>query len=151
DYFNNSFGPPHGAVQGVTGLAISVLDFVTAAPGFPSAGVSNANLAVDASGNTPDLSGAGLLAVIAPFTFPSGSIETTSGQYTVHGVTVSADLLGDHVHGWLQFPPGDDCADLQCGGDSSSGNNGCSFFSQDCYATPAVSFFVNWGIRLQTN
>jgi hypothetical protein len=91
-----------------------------------------------------------LLAVIAPFTFPSGSRETTSHQYTIHDVSVSADLLGSHVHGWLQFPSGDD-GTLGCGADTNSVVNGCSFSSDDCYTEPALGLSLNWGIRLETN
>jgi hypothetical protein len=43
DYFNNSFGPKPGSVNGVVGLTIAVLDFVSATPAYPRSGVSKAN------------------------------------------------------------------------------------------------------------
>ncbi|MFO0980646.1 MAG: hypothetical protein U1E76_02685 [Planctomycetota bacterium] len=148
DLFNNDFGLGTGQ-HGVVGLTIAVLDFGTATPAFPRAGVSNANFVVDATGHTPDVSGAGLLALIAPFTFPSGTLATTSGLYVNHAVAVPGASLGTHVHGWVQFPPGDSGL-LGVGGDTTM-SNGCSFFTLDSYTTPAVSFFANWGIRLKTN
>ncbi|MFO0981963.1 MAG: hypothetical protein U1E76_09510 [Planctomycetota bacterium] len=103
DYFNNHFGVPPSNVNGVVGLTLAVLDFVTTTPSFASAGVSNANLAVDPSGQTPDVRGPGVLAVVAPFTFPSGTFATTSNQYVSHAVAVPGAALGSHVHGWMQF------------------------------------------------
>jgi hypothetical protein len=147
DYFNNSFGAPFGKVNGVVGLTISVLDFGTSAAGYPTSGVSNANLVVDPSGNTPDIGNP--LAAVSPFTFPPGSFETTSPSYTSHGVSIPGGSLSAHVHGWVQFPPGDPGL-LGVGGDTTQ-NNGCSFFSLDGYSSPAISFFVNWGIRIKTN
>jgi hypothetical protein len=148
DFLNNSFGPKDPTVAAVTGLSISVLDFVTAAPAFPSCGISNPNLAIDASGNTPDIAGAGLLALIAPFTFPAGTFATTCSQYVTHPTFVpGAAMNGTSIHGWLQFPPGDPGL-LQCGADSTN-PLGKSFFSVDGYTTPATSFLLNWGIRLK--
>lgn len=57
DFFNNSFGPKPSNVVAVTGLTISVLDFVTATPAFPACGISTANVGLDLSGNTPSLVG----------------------------------------------------------------------------------------------
>jgi hypothetical protein len=145
DYFNNDFGNGVGHA-GLTSLTISVLDFVTAVPAYPTSGVSNANLGVDASGHTPDIGAP--LAQVSPFTFPSGSFETTSGLYTSHAIAVPGGSLGLHVHGWVQFPPGDSGL-LGVGADTSSGTNGCSFFSLDGYSSPAISFFTNWGIRVK--
>ena len=145
DYFNNNFGNGTGHAS-LTSLTISVLDFVTATPAYPTSGVSNANLGVDASGNTPDIGAP--LATVSPFTFPSGSFDTTSGLYHSHAIAVPGGSLGTNVHGWVQFPPGDSGL-LGVGADSSSGTNGCSFFSLDGYSSPAVSFFTNWGIRVK--
>jgi hypothetical protein len=151
DYFNNDFGLVPPTVNNVLGLCVSVLDFVTAVPAFPTAGVSDANLTVDPSGHTPDVSGAGVLCLIAPFTFPSGSFETTAGQYTCHlcPMPVPGSSFQSEAHGWVQFPPGDSGL-LAVGGDTTA-SNGCSFFTLDGYTTPAVTFFVNWGIRVLTN
>src|SRR5262245_11633081 len=55
DYFNIHFGPPASHVHGVTELVIAPLDFVTAVPAFPATGVSNADLSIDPTGNTPDI------------------------------------------------------------------------------------------------
>lgn len=146
DYFNNNFGSGAGK-NGIVGLTISCLDFGTTSGGFPTSGVSNANTVVDPSGNTPDIGAP--LATVNPFTFPAGSFETTSGLYTSHAVAVPGGSLGSNVHGWVQFPPGDPGL-LGVGGDTTQ-NNGCSFFSLDGYSSPAISFFVNWGIRVKTN
>jgi hypothetical protein len=152
DYFNNDFGSPPASVNNVLGLCISVLDFVTALPAFPSAGISDANLVLDPSGHTPDVSGPGLLCLFAPFTFPSGSFETTANQYTCHTcpTPVPASSFASHAHGWMQFPAGDSGL-LGIGADSSSPPRGCSFSTSDGYTTPAVPFFANLGIRVTTN
>jgi hypothetical protein len=146
DYFNNNFGNGVGK-NGIVALTVSVLDFGTTAAGYPTSGVSNANLGVDASGNTPDIGSP--LATINPYTFPAGSFETTSGLYTSHAVSVAGGSLSANVHGWVQFPPGDPGL-LGVGGDTTSAN-GRSFFTLDGYSSPAISFFVNWGIRVKTN
>jgi len=100
-------------------LTIAVLDFVTAVPAFPSSGISNPNLAVDATGNTPDIAGTGLLATIAPFTFAPATFATTFAQYVSRPVSVSGSVMtGVSIHGWLQFPPGDPGL-LGCGADTS--------------------------------
>jgi hypothetical protein len=148
DYFNNSYGAPPGSVQGVTGLTIAVLDFVTAVAAFPSAGVSNANLTVDPSGNTPDVGSP--LACVCPLTFPPGTFATTAQQYTSHAVSIPASALGPNVHGWVQFPPGDPGL-LGVGGDTTEANHR-SYFTMDGYASPAALFsFVNWAVRIKTN
>ncbi|MFO0982379.1 MAG: hypothetical protein U1E76_11690 [Planctomycetota bacterium] len=146
DYFNNHFGDGRG-VPGVVGLTIAVLDFGAYLPLYPSAGVSNANLALDASGFTPDL--AAPLALVAPFTFPPGTIASTSAQYIRHAISVAGSSLGTHVHAWVQFPPGDSGL-LAVGADTTSSVD-CSFFSLDGYATPALATPPNWGLRLRTN
>lgn len=145
DYFNNNLGNGVGHAS-LTAMTISVLDFVTATPAYPTSGVSNANTGVDPSGNTPDLGSP--LVTVSPFTFPSGSFETTSGLYTSHAAPVPGGSLGTNVHVWVQFPPGDSGL-LGVGADTSSGTNGCSFFSLDGYTSPAVSFFTNWGMRVK--
>lgn len=145
DYFNNDFGDGSGEAS-VDALTISVLDFMTAVPAYPTAGVSNANLAVDPTGATPDVVGPGLLALVAPFTFPSGTLALTSAQYISHPTSVPGSALGDHVHGWVQFQPG---AFLLAVGADITSPNGCSYFTSDAYTTPAMPFgFANWGIRL---
>jgi hypothetical protein len=144
DYFNNAFGNP--GVASITGLTVSVLDFVTATAAYPTAGVSNPNLGVDGSGNTPDVAGAGLLACVCPFTFPSGTFATTCAAYISHAVSIPGGSVASKVHGWVQFPPGDSGL-LGVGGDTTAPNNQ-SFFTQDAYTTPAIGFGVNWGIRL---
>jgi hypothetical protein len=152
DYFNNSFGPKPGSVNGVSALTISVLDFVTATPAYPSSGVSTANTVVDPTGNSPNLTGPGVLATVSPFTFPAGSFETTCSQFTAHSVSVTgSSMTGPSIHGWVQFPPGDSGL-LGVGGDTTV-PLGKSFFTQDGYTTPAIQFLapiVNWCIRLKT-
>ena len=146
DYFNNNFGSGVGK-NGVVGLTLSVLDFGTTAGGYPTSGVSNANLVVDPSGNTPDIGAP--LATVSPFTFPAGTFATTAGLYISHAVSVPGGSLGLNVHGWVQFPAGDPGL-LGIGGDTTA-SNGCSGFSLDGYSSPAISFFVNFGIRVKTN
>jgi hypothetical protein len=150
DYFNNSYGPKPGSVNGVTALTISVLDFVTATPAYPSSGISTANTTVDPSGNSPNLTGPGVLATVSPYTFPAGSFETTCSQFSTHPVAVSGGAMtGPSINAWVQFPPGDSGL-LGVGGDTTA-SNASSFFTQDGYTTASVAFFVNWGIRLKTN
>jgi hypothetical protein len=147
DYVNNSFGPKPPAVNGLVGLTIAVLDFVTATPAFPTTGISNPNVVVDPSGNTPDISGAGLLASVSPFTFTSGTFATTLSQYVSHAVSVPGSAMtGSTIHGWLQFPPGDPSL-LQLGVDTSDfpGPQGRTFFSLDGYTSPAIQFFIPIG------
>lgn len=146
DYFNNNFGTGVGK-NGVVGLTLSVLDFGTTAAGYPTSGVSNANLLVDPSGNTPDIGAP--LATVSPFTFPAGTFATTSGLYISHAVSIPGGSLGLNVHGWVQFPPGDPGL-LGIGGDTTA-SNGCSGFTLDGYSSPAISFFVNFGIRVKAN
>jgi hypothetical protein len=152
DYFNNDFGLVPSTVNNVLGIGVSVFDFVTAVPAYPQVGISDANLAIDPTGHTPDLYGPGLLSVIAPFTFPSGSIETTSGQYTSHTcpLPVPASSFVSHAHGWVQLPPGDPGL-VGVGADSTNVTSHDSFYTLDGYSSPAVSFSVIWGIRLATN
>lgn len=151
DYFNNSFGAKPSGVNGVTALTISVFDFVTATPAYPTSGVSTANTTVDASGNTPHVTGGGVLATVSPFTFTSGTFATTCSQFVSHAVSVSGGAMtGPSIHGWVQFPPGDPGL-AGVGADTSSGTTGKSFFSLDAYTTPSIAFFTNWGIRLKTN
>jgi len=153
DYFNNDFGPVPLTVNNVLGIGVSVLDFVTAVPAYPQVGLSDANLAIDPTGHTPDLSGPGLLSVIAPFTFPSGSFETTYIRYTSQTcpLPVPTSSFVSHAHGWVQFPQGDSGL-LGVGGDSSSGPYYSTFYTLDGYSSPAISFaLVAWGIRLATN
>ncbi|MFO0980560.1 MAG: hypothetical protein U1E76_02245 [Planctomycetota bacterium] len=148
DYFNNNFGDGTGK-NGIVGVTVAVLDFVTTTPSYASAGVSNANLGVDPTGQTPDIGGA--LAVVAPFTFTSGTFATTSAQYVSHAVGVAGGLLTTKVHGWVQFTPGEP-GFLGIGADTSSPANGLSGWSLDGYATPAnVVSYANWGIRVATN
>jgi hypothetical protein len=147
DYFNNSYGAPPASVNGVVGLTIAVLDFGTPVAAFPAAGISNANLAVDPSGNTPDLGAP--LACVCPFTFSPGTFATTVQQYISHAVSIPAGALGPNVHGWVQFPPGDSGL-LGVGGDTTETNH-CSYYTMDGYTSPAVSFSVNWGLRIDTN
>ncbi|MFO0981962.1 MAG: hypothetical protein U1E76_09505 [Planctomycetota bacterium] len=150
NYMNNNFGDGTGK-NGVIGLTLAVLDFVTTTPSFVGAGVSNANLAVDPTGQTPDVRGPGLLALVAPFTFPSGTFATTSNQYVSHAVAVPGAALGPHVHGWMQFTPGEP-GYLGMGADTSSPINGLSGWSLDGYVSPAnVASYANWGIRIATN
>jgi hypothetical protein len=146
DYFNVNFGSGQGK-NGVVALTLSVLDFGTTAAGYPTSGVSNANLLVDPSGNTPDIGAP--LATVSPFTFPAGTFATTSGLYISHAVSIPGGSLGLNVHGWVQFPSGDPGL-LGIGGDTTA-SNGCSGFSLDGYSSPAISFFVNFGIRVKTN
>jgi hypothetical protein len=143
DYFNNNLGNGTGHAS-LTSMSLSVLDFVTAAAGYPTSGVSNANLGVDPSGNTPDIGSP--LATVSPFTFPSGTFDTTA-PFVSAAIAVPGGSLGTNVHVWVQFPPGDSGL-LGIGADTSSGTNGCSFFSLDGYSSPAVSFFANWGMRV---
>jgi hypothetical protein len=152
DYFNNDFGLVPPSVNNVVALSLSVLDFVTAVPAFPQAGISDANLALDPTGHTPDMTGPGLLSVIAPFTFPSGSFERTSGQYTSHicPLPVPASSFVSHAHGWVQLTPGDSGL-LGIGADQDTPPLGYSFETLDGYSSPAMSFFQVWGIRLTTN
>jgi len=131
-------------------VTVAVLDFGTATPQYPNVGVAKANTTVDPSGNTPDL-GSGVLANVSPFTFPSLTFATTCSQYISHAVSVSGGAMtGPSIHGWVQFPPGDSGL-LGVGADSSSPSAGASFYTLDGYSTPAISFFVNWGIRIKTN
>ncbi|MFO0983509.1 MAG: hypothetical protein U1E76_17550 [Planctomycetota bacterium] len=149
DYFNNNFGaPPSSLGNGITNLTLAVLDFGSTTSSFPTAGISNANYAIDPLGNTPDLRGGGLLAQIAPFTFPPGTFATTSGAYVRQPVSVSRFDLGQDVHGWVQLPPGDSGL-LGIGADSSSVPWGGSFQSGDGYFTPARSLPFNLGIRVR--
>jgi hypothetical protein len=144
DFFNNNFGPlPGSPISTVVDLRIAVLDFVTATPAFPATGVSNPNLGVDPTGNTPDIAGPGLIATIAPFTFPSGTFATTAAQYVEHSALVGTQPNGIGVHGWIQFPPGDPAL-LECGVDTTV-PLGHSFLSADGYTTPAEQFLIPIG------
>jgi len=86
-----------------------------------------------------------------PFTFLSGSLETTAGQFTCHlcPAPVPGTSFASHAHGWVQFPRGD--PDLLAVGADTTVSKGCSSFTLDGFTTPAVAFFANWGIRALTN
>lgn len=148
DYLNNAFSTTANAPNGIVGVSMAVLDFGVTQPAFPAAGVSNANLAVDATGHTPDV--ASPLAMISPFTFPAGTFATTSGQYVSHATAIAGGSLRAMVHAWVQYPPGDTGL-LGIGLDLNSPSAGCSYFSIDGYTSPAVSFGGNAGLRLVTN
>jgi hypothetical protein len=150
DYFNNSNGPAPGGFPGSANYAISVLDFLTAVPAYPTSGFSNPNLGVDASGNTPDVAGAGVIVTVSPFTFPAGTFATTSGAYVVQPAAAGGGAFsGISIHAWVQFPPGDPGL-LGVGGDTTL-PQGCSYFTQDAYTSPAIFFgsIANWGLRIQ--
>lgn len=149
DYFNNSFGAAPGGYGGSTGYAVSVLDFLTAVPAYPTSGFSNPNLGVDPSGNTPDVAGAGVIVTVSPFTFPAGTFATTDGAYVVQPAAAAGGAFsGISIHAWIQFPPGDPGL-LGIGGDTTN-PLGCSYFTQDAYTSPAIFFggIANWGLRI---
>src|SRR5262249_51971508 len=120
-------------------------------PAYPTSGVSTANTGIDPSGKTPNLSGAGVLALVSPFTFPSGTFATTCSQFIDHQVSVPGGALtGPSIHAWVQLPPGD--ADkLAIGADTSSIPKERSLLTSDGYTTPAVPVPRNWAIRVKTN
>jgi hypothetical protein len=127
-----------------------VLDFLTATPAYPKSGISNPNLGVDPSGNTPFIGGPGVIITVSPFTFPPGTFATTSGQYiTQSAVAPGAAFTGMSIHAWVHFPPGNPGL-LSIGGDSTTPTN-CSFYTQDGYATPGVPFGAacTWAIRIE--
>jgi hypothetical protein len=66
-----------------------------------------------------------------------------------HPLSVPASSLGSHVHGWLQFPPGD--SGLLAAAADDNYPIGPAYLSIDGYATPAIGFFDLWGIRLTHN
>lgn len=145
DFFNVNLGDGTGQPDR-TKLAVAPADFVTAVPAYPAAGVSNANLLLDPTGNTPDISGSGLLALVAPFTFPSGTKAQTSGQYISQPIFVPSAAMGSNVHVWTQFPPGDPGL-LAIGADTSDPGCTTSFVSFDGYVTPAQLADPNWALR----
>ena len=119
-------------------------NFVTATPGYPTTGVSTANTTIDPTDGTPNLTGPGLLAMVGPFTLPSGTFATTCSQYISHPIWVPGNALtGPSIRGWVQFPFGDPGL-LAVGGDTTA-SNASSFFTQDGYTTASEFFFVNWG------
>jgi hypothetical protein len=149
DYFNNNFGAKPASVASLSGLTISVLDFVTASPAYPSSGVSTANTGLDPSGNTPNLSGGGVLATVSPFTFTSGAFETTCSQFTSHAISVAGGAMtGPGINAWVQFPPGDS-GFLWVGADSTSALQNASFFTLDGYASAAIALPTNLAIRVK--
>ncbi|MEW6744180.1 MAG: hypothetical protein AB1486_15615 [Planctomycetota bacterium] len=151
DYLSNWFKcltPP--GVTTVTDMKVAVLDFGTRATSFPRSGVFAANYAVDPSGWTPDLStGWG----VQPFTFPPGTLATTSAQYVVNDFAdIPYSTFGtDDVHGVIQFPPGE-TGRLGIGGDTTPTPTVLwgSTWTDDGYATPANRYdrYAGWGLRL---
>jgi hypothetical protein len=59
-------------------------------------------------------------------TMTRGRSETTSSTYTSHAVSIPGSLLTSHVHGWVQFPPGD-LGLLGIGGDQPPATGSRSF------------------------
>ncbi|MFO0980850.1 MAG: hypothetical protein U1E76_03710 [Planctomycetota bacterium] len=115
DYFNNSY--PRRLPAAMAASCSSRWCATTVTPASPAAaGVSTANLAIDPTGNTPDLTGAGVLALVAPFTFPAGtSCQHLRAAGALHPVSVSALATGPSIHAWIQFPPATRL--LRCGTD----------------------------------
>jgi hypothetical protein len=145
DYFNNDLADAtaHPAAD-YDDLVIGVLDFVTTTSAdFPQAGVSPF-LGADPSGHTPDIANA--VYVIAPYTWPAGAFQSTSGLYTVH-TGVPSGNPGLHTNAWFQFQP--NALNVWCGGDSTT-PQGKSSWTLDGYATNAnVWSPYNFAIRVQ--
>jgi hypothetical protein len=112
--------------------------------------VAPPNNALDATGLTPDL--AHPLAVVAPFTFPPGTMATTAGAYITRAlIPLPGNTLPADTHGFVQFPPGDSGL-LALGADTDSVASTYSAWTNNGYQTPANQvLFANWGIRLATN
>ncbi|MFO0982965.1 MAG: hypothetical protein U1E76_14755 [Planctomycetota bacterium] len=150
DYFSVDFLGPPANVNNVIGLRLAVMDFGTLTPAFPEAGVAGPNNAIDPTGLTPDL--AHPLAQIAPFTFPPGTMATTSAAYVQRPLTpiAKSQLPGDTIC-YVKFPPGDSGL-LAIGADTDSDISGYSAWSADGFTTAGHRVgFANWGIRLVTN
>ena len=87
---------------------------------------------------------------VSPFSFPAGTFATTSGAYVVQPAAAGGGAFsGISIHAWVQFPPGDPGL-LGVGGDTTL-PQGCSYFTQDAYTSPAIFFgsIANWGLRIQ--
>jgi hypothetical protein len=150
DFFSVDFLSPPASVKNVIGITLAPMDFGAASPSFPQAGVAPANMAIDPTGLTPDI--VHPLAVVAPFTFPPGTMATTAGQYITRAILpLPGFQLPAHTIGFVQFPPGDS-GFLALGADTDSAASGYSTWTNDGFHTPAHQvLFANWGIRLLTN
>ncbi|MEW6746188.1 MAG: hypothetical protein AB1486_25895 [Planctomycetota bacterium] len=151
DYFSTWFNcrtPP--VVDRVTDMKVAVFDFGTTATAFPTSGVFAANLSLDPTGWTPDLT-AGY--AVAPFTFPPGVLASTSGQLVVRDFPdiPYSTFPDDNVHGVIQFPPGEQ-GQLGIGADTTPTLviEWGSTWTTDGYTTPAFRYdeYAGWGLRL---
>lgn len=140
DFFNVRYDNNTATAVGIT---VAVADF-GALSTYPRLGIYGANLGVDATGNTPDLSNA-FVELLSP--------SLLTGQIGPHeDVPVPATGVTGLAHVAVQFPPGDsglmgvhaDTDTSDRGGNSGPGSPDpfdASFFTTDGYSSVAVGPF----------
>jgi len=97
------------------------------------------NLALDPTGTTPDLSGAGIVTGVVNPNGQNGTFCTEIVAYDVPDVCLTSSK---NTHVVMKFRPGD--SSLWLCADSAGPIFGHSYFTTDCYSTPAIPFTLNW-------
>ena len=157
DWFNVNHGLTNNVATSLTGVEIASWDFCGIGPSWAEVGLYPANLAVDPSGCSTDVS--------APLGTVGGSSAAMAPGATDWGCPMTFYDTPDFAansstiyHVAAQWPAGDTCIwlgsdtdgfDNACG--SRIPNNGClSLFSADAYATPGTQFTgANWMMQIR--
>jgi hypothetical protein len=141
DYFNERYD--YAVARPFAGVGIGSADF-GAGTGYPTTGMFVANLGVDASGNTPDLTAG----VSAGFVAGGGAVFNY-----VYGSFGGNNTLSGTQHVVVQFPPGD--SGLLGVGANTDNVDTASFagWTLDGYTTPANDFSAtaDWGLHCEVD
>ncbi|MFO0983637.1 MAG: hypothetical protein U1E76_18230 [Planctomycetota bacterium] len=125
----------------ITAVAVSVADFGSGRV-YPRVGAYRSNLALDPSGESPDLAAA--LAELASPAFAPPPLYDFVAFDTPEGAIPSGDT---RVHAVVQLPPGDSGL-LGVGADSTTAAVG-SGFTTDGYTTPSVGLaWLDFGLNV---
>ncbi|MEW6741799.1 MAG: hypothetical protein AB1486_03485 [Planctomycetota bacterium] len=127
------------------GVAVGSADFGSGTS-YPKAGFCEPNLALDPSGNTPDLFKGVSVGPIAGGGVPGGgglpAFNYVYGSFGSGWVTFHEDP----VHVLCQFPPGDS-GTLAIGADENPPCESFSGWTLDNYQTPSIRENVDWGLN----
>jgi hypothetical protein len=134
--FDNSL-----ASTSLVGLAVALDEYKPSAlPTFSRIGIYGDNLTLSASGHSPDVSGASTIVEVA-----GGGVQLDGRcNYQVFS-TPLIHIGSSNVHVAFQHADGDSA--LWLCSDTGSSPSGRSFFSTNGFASPALSFSVNWMLR----
>lgn len=138
DYFNSRYDSTNWAARRVAGVGLGSADFGSGTS-YPMAGLFSANLGVDPSGNTPDLSSG-----FSAGSVPGGGV-VYNWVYGSFGGSVTPGSNPQHVT--CQFPPGDSGL-LGIGQDDDAPAGNHSGWTLDGYGTPSNGTGADFGLNV---